>query len=187
MLYKQKQEEAMKQQGEKVQEILSNAPLSNPNIGPIKPVVQTSVKRLNKTGVKLPGKFFFWNFLWKFFNDYFASFIFSQFPIELTNNNINTNNADNTNRFKTRATYAFTRRFVRIVSSSTSGALGRAIIAIAKWPISTTTTYIPTGNGKYRATNTTIRYWCFLSIFVGFIFYFQDLHLLHQAAMVLHQ
>ena len=55
MLYKQKQEEAMKQQGEKVQEILSNAPLSNPNIGPIKPVVQTSVKRLNKTGVKLPG------------------------------------------------------------------------------------------------------------------------------------
>ena len=46
----------MKQQGEKVQEILSNAPLSNPNIGPIKPVVQTSVKRLNKTGVKLPGK-----------------------------------------------------------------------------------------------------------------------------------
>ena len=58
MLYKQKQEEAMKQQGEKVQEILSNAPLSNPNIGPIKPVVQTSVKRLNKTGVKLPGKIF---------------------------------------------------------------------------------------------------------------------------------
>ena len=59
MLYKQKQEEAMKQQGEKVQEILSNAPLSNPNIGPIKPVVQTSVKRLNKTGVKLPGKILF--------------------------------------------------------------------------------------------------------------------------------
>ena len=55
MLYKQKQEEAMKQQGEKVQEILSNAPLSNPNIGPIKPVIQTSIKRLNKTGVKLPG------------------------------------------------------------------------------------------------------------------------------------
>lgn len=57
MLYKQKQEEAMKQQGEKVQEILSNAPLSNPNIGPIKPVVQTSAKRLNKTGVKLPVNF----------------------------------------------------------------------------------------------------------------------------------
>ena len=181
MLYKQKQEEAMKQQGEKVQEILSNAPLSNPNIGPIKPVVQTSVKRLNKTGVKLPGKIF----------DpppyFFMTYFYSQFPIEFTNNNINTNNADNTNRFKTRATYAFTRRFVRIVSSSTSGALGRAIIAIAKWPISTTATNIPTGNGKYRATNTTIRYWCFLSIFMGFIIYIQDLHLLHQAVMVLHQ
>ena len=179
MLYKQKQEEAMKQQGEKVQEILSNAPLSNPNIGPIKPVVQTSVKRLNKTGVKLPGTIFDPPLL------FFVTYFCSQFPIEFTDNNINTNNADNTNRFKTRATYAFTRRFVRIVSSSTSGALGRAIIA--KWPISTTATYIPTGNGKYRATNTTIRYWCFLSIFVGFIFYFQDLHLLHQAAMVLHQ
>ena len=59
MLYKQKQEEAMKQQGEKVQEILSNAPLSNPNIGPIKPVVQTNVKRMNKTGVKLPGYYMY--------------------------------------------------------------------------------------------------------------------------------
>lgn len=57
VLYKQKQEEAMKQQGEKVQEILSNAPLSSPNIGPIKPVVQTNAKRLNKTGVKLPVNF----------------------------------------------------------------------------------------------------------------------------------
>ena len=72
MLYKQKQEEAMKQQGEKVQEILSNAPLSNPNIGPIKPVVQTSVKRLNKTGVKLPG--FFLKFFMKIFLKYFMKF-----------------------------------------------------------------------------------------------------------------
>ena len=74
MLYKQKQEEAMKQQGEKVQEILSNAPLSNPNIGPIKPVVQTSVKRLNKTGVKLPGRILYYLFIILFYYFYFIYF-----------------------------------------------------------------------------------------------------------------
>ena len=142
----------MKQQGEKVQEILSNAPLSNPNIGPIKPVVQTSVKRLNKTGVKLPGKTLPPSILFLF-----ICLLISQFPIKFTNNSINAYDADNTNRFETGTTYAFTRRFVRIVSSSTSGTLSCAI-AIAKRPISATTTNIPTGNGQYRATNTTFRY-----------------------------
>ena len=56
VLYKQKKQEEMEKQGEKVQEqILSTAPLKSNNIGPIRPVLQTTAKGLNRTGVVIPG------------------------------------------------------------------------------------------------------------------------------------
>ena len=68
----------------------------------------------------------FYNYFIIFILFIFILFIFSQLSIEFANDS-NTYNANNTNRLETRTTYAFTRRFVRIVSSPASGTLSCAI------------------------------------------------------------